>query len=103
MTRWKKGKRPPPDPAEPVEAAAERLQKVLAAAGVASRRQCEQLILDGRVEVDGRVVTRLGTRVDPLSQNIRVDGVTLRRPKLRYIMVNKPRGVISTSCDPDGR
>lgn len=84
-------------------AAGERLQKVLAAAGVASRRECEQLILAGRVEVDRHVVTELGTRVDPARQEIRVDGQSLRRPKLAYFAVHKPRGVVSTSRDPSGR
>jgi 23S rRNA pseudouridine2605 synthase len=81
----------------------ERLQKVLASAGVASRRECEQLILDGRVEVDRQVVTELGTRVDPLKQEIRVDGEVLRRPKLVYFAINKPVGVITTARDPAGR
>jgi 23S rRNA pseudouridine2605 synthase len=80
-----------------------RLQKVLAAAGVASRRECEQLILEGRVEVDRRVVTELGTRVDPQQHEIRVDGEVLSRPKLVYFAVNKPAGVISTARDPAGR
>jgi len=75
----------------------------LAAAGVAGRRECEQLILDGRVEVDRQVVTELGTRVDPRSQEIRVDGESLSRPKLVYFAVNKPDGVVSTSNDPAGR
>jgi 23S rRNA pseudouridine2605 synthase len=81
----------------------ERLQKVLAAAGIASRRECEQLILEGRVEVDRQVVTELGTRVEPQRQEIRVDGETLPRPKLVYFAVNKPEGVVSTSRDPAGR
>jgi 23S rRNA pseudouridine2605 synthase len=87
----------------PAAEGAERLQKVLAAAGVAGRRECEQLILDGRVEVDRRVVTELGTRVDPTSQEIRVDGETVSQPKLVYFAVNKPDGVVSTSRDPAGR
>ena len=81
----------------------ERLQKVLAAAGIASRRECEQLILEGRVEVDRQVVAELGTRVDPQRQEIRVDGEALPQPKLVYFAVNKPTGVVSTSLDPAGR
>jgi 23S rRNA pseudouridine2605 synthase len=85
------------------QAEGERLQKILAAAGVASRRECEQLILDGRVEVDREIVTELGTRVDPARQEIRVDGEALPRPKLVYFAVNKPTGYVSTSRDPSGR
>src|SRR5262249_33750201 len=81
----------------------ERLQKVLAAAGVASRRECEQFILEGRVEVDGQTVTQLGTRVDPQIQEIRVDGVVLPRPKLQYYIINKPPGVVTTARDPWAR
>jgi 23S rRNA pseudouridine2605 synthase len=81
----------------------ERLQKVLASAGVASRRECEELIREGRVEIDHHVVTQLGTRVDPQRQEIRVDGEVLSRPKLVYFAVNKPIGVVSTSRDPAGR
>lgn len=81
----------------------ERLQKVLAQAGVASRRECEELIVEGRVEVDGHVITELGTRVDPQRQEIRVDGEALAHPKLVYFAVNKPSGVISTARDPAGR
>jgi 23S rRNA pseudouridine2605 synthase len=81
----------------------ERLQKVLAAAGVGSRRDCEELIREGRVEVDRRVVTELGTRVDPLRHEIRVDGEALRRPQRLYFAVNKPVGVVTTSHDPSGR
>jgi 23S rRNA pseudouridine2605 synthase len=75
----------------------------LAAAGLGSRRQCEELITAGRVEVDRQVVTELGTRVDPLRQQIRVDGVPLARPKLVYYAVNKPVGVLCTNRDPSGR
>jgi 23S rRNA pseudouridine2605 synthase len=81
----------------------ERLQKVLAAAGVGSRRDCEELIREGRVEVDRRVVTEMGTRVDPLRQEIRVDGEALRRPKTLYYAVNKPVGVVTTNFDPQRR
>lgn len=81
----------------------ERLQKVLAAAGIASRRECEQLILEGRVEVDRQLVTELGARVDLRRQEIRVDGEALPRPKLVYFAVHKPEGVVSTSRDPSGR
>lgn len=81
----------------------ERLQKVLAAAGVGSRRDCEELIREGRVEVDRKVVTELGTRVDPLAHEIRVDGEALRRPKRVYFAVNKPAGVVTTNYDPSGR
>jgi 23S rRNA pseudouridine2605 synthase len=81
----------------------QRLQKVLAAAGAGSRRRCEELILAGRVEVDGSVVTRLGTTVDPLRARIRLDGVPLTRPRRVYYALNKPRGVVCTSRDPGGR
>jgi len=97
--------RPPPRPAEPATASrsAERLQKVLAAAGLGSRRQCEELIRTGRVEVDRQVVTELGTRVDPLAQQIRVDGVALPRVQRAYYAVHKPPGVVATHRDPAGR
>jgi 23S rRNA pseudouridine2605 synthase len=81
----------------------ERLQKVLAAAGIGSRRDCEELITAGRVEVDKQVVTELGTRVDLLKQEIRVDGESLRQPKRMYFAVNKPTGVVTTNYDPSGR
>src|SRR5262249_37629344 len=83
--------------------AGERLQKVLAAAGLGSRRDCEDLIREGRVEVDRRVVTQMGTRVDPSRQEIRVDGEALRQPKRLYFAVNKPVGVLTTNDDPSGR
>ncbi|WP_134768781.1 pseudouridine synthase [Nocardioides sp. 1609] len=81
-----------------------RLQKLLAQSGVASRRRCEELMLDGEVEVDGEVVTRLGTKVDPRTAVIRVSG--LRLPPVSehvYLVLNKPRGVVSTMSDPEGR
>ncbi len=81
----------------------ERLQKVLAAAGIASRRECEALILEGRVEVDREVVTQLGTKVDRDRQEIRVDGEPILRPKHLYFAVNKPPGVVCTARDPAGR
>ncbi len=68
-----------------------------------SRRQCEELITSGRVEVDRRVVTELGTRVDPASQEIRLDGETLTASRAVYYAVNKPTGVVSTNADPAGR
>jgi 23S rRNA pseudouridine2605 synthase len=88
---------------QPTAQTGDRLQKVLALAGVASRRECEELIREGRVEVDRKVVTELGTRVDPLQHEIRVDGETLLRPTLTYFAVNKPTGVVATARDPSGR
>ena len=79
-----------------IEKTGERLQKVLAAAGFGSRRQCEELIVAGRVEVDRQVVRELGTRADPQGQEIRVDGVMLRQRKLVYYALNKPKGVVCT-------
>lgn len=81
-----------------------RLQKLLAQSGVASRRRCEELMLQGAVEVDGEVVTRLGTKVDPRIAVIRVNGKRLP-PVSRhsYLVLNKPRGVVSTMNDPQGR
>jgi 23S rRNA pseudouridine2605 synthase len=81
----------------------ERLQKVLAAAGLGSRRGCEELITAGRVEVDRTVVTELGARVDPRSQEIRVDGERLPDPKRVVYLLNKPVGAVTTNFDPAGR
>jgi len=81
-----------------------RLQKLLAQSGVASRRKCEELMLAGEVVVDGEVVTRLGTKVDPHTAVIRVSG--RRLPPISphvYLVLNKPRGVVSTMSDPEGR
>jgi 23S rRNA pseudouridine2605 synthase len=81
-----------------------RLQKLLAQSGVASRRKCEELMLAGHVEVDGEVVTRLGTKVDPTTAVIRVEGRRLPpvSPNV-YLALFKPRGVVSTMSDPEGR
>jgi len=93
-----------PDPAQrSTSASGERLQKFLAAAGVGSRRQCETLISEGRVEVDGRVVTQLGSKVDPQRQQVRVDGEVVERRRPVYLMLHKPPGVVSTNWDPEGR
>ncbi|GAA3622773.1 pseudouridine synthase [Microbacterium awajiense] len=82
----------------------QRLQKVLAAAGVASRRVSEQLIVAGRVRVNGRVVTELGSRIDPGHDLVDVDGTAVQLdPTLRYVMLNKPRGVVSSMRDEHGR
>jgi 23S rRNA pseudouridine2605 synthase len=82
----------------------ERLQKVLARAGLGSRRACERLIDEGRVEVDGEVVRRQGVRVDPATAVIRVDGMRLAAaPDLVHLALNKPEGVVSTMSDPEGR
>ncbi|MBC9224704.1 pseudouridine synthase [Aeromicrobium sp. 636] len=85
--------------AEPI-----RLQKVLAAAGVASRRRCEELMVAGRVEVNGEVVTQLGARVDPTSDIVRVDGKRIPPPSDHaYVLLNKPRGIVSSMADEQGR
>ena len=89
---------------DPHVASGQRLQKVLAHAGVASRRACEQLIADGRVSVDGISVTEAGVRVDPLTQEIRVDGSRiLTNPELITLMLHKPAGIVTTMEDPEGR
>lgn len=81
----------------------QRVQKLLAAAGLGSRRQCEELIAAGRVAVDGRTI-RLGARADPAAQTITVDGVAVKtNPDLVHFMLNKPQGVITTMDDPEGR
>ncbi|MFW0155163.1 pseudouridine synthase [Rothia sp. P6271] len=81
-----------------------RLQKVMAQAGVASRRVCEQMITEGRVTVNDELVTELGVRVNPEEVNIRVDGITIQTDERKiYMALNKPAGVVSTMEDPDGR
>ncbi|MGE5703486.1 MAG: pseudouridine synthase, partial [Clostridia bacterium] len=81
----------------------ERLQKVLAHAGVASRRACEELILSGRVQVNGEIVRELGTKVDPQTDVITVDQQPINREKLVYLLLYKPTGVITSLSDPEGR
>jgi 23S rRNA pseudouridine2605 synthase len=82
----------------------DRLQKILAQAGIASRRKAEQIILDGRVQVNGNVIKELGTRHDIAKDHIRVDGKLLHgREQQRYYMLNKPRGYVTTLDDPENR
>ena len=82
----------------------ERLQKILSQAGVASRRASEQLMLDGRVTVNGTTVRELGTKADPAADDIRVDGRRIKLPERhRYVLLNKPRGYVTTRSDPHKR
>jgi len=82
----------------------ERLQKILAQAGIASRRRAEDLITEGRVQVNGKVVTELGSKADAGRDHIRVDGKLLHgAERLRYFVLNKPRGFVTTVKDPEGR
>jgi 23S rRNA pseudouridine2605 synthase len=82
----------------------QRLQKIVAAAGVASRRKAEELITSGRVQVNGQTVTELGSKADPERDHVRVDGKLLKKPQqFRYFMLNKPKGVVTTVSDPEGR
>lgn len=87
-----------------MEQAGIRLQKVLAEAGVGSRRACEDLIAAGRVTVDGELVTEMGRRVDPEKAVIRVDDMRITTSSTRvYLALNKPKGMVSTLSDPEGR
>ncbi|MEV6107161.1 pseudouridine synthase [Streptomyces sp. NPDC051940] len=81
----------------------ERLQKVLARAGMGSRRACEELIEQARVEVNGRIVTEQGVRVDPEKDEIKVDGLTVATQSYLFFALNKPAGVVSSMEDPEGR
>ncbi|MFI2264262.1 pseudouridine synthase [Streptomyces tubercidicus] len=81
----------------------ERLQKVLARAGMGSRRACEELIEQARVEVNGQIVMEQGVRVDPEKDEIKVDGLTVATQSYLFFALNKPAGVVSTMEDPDGR
>ena len=83
--------------------AEERLQKILAAAGLGSRRACETLIEQGRVTVDGEIVTELGTKADPDTQEIACDGERVRPVRKMYYLINKPAGVVCTNDDERGR
>jgi 23S rRNA pseudouridine2605 synthase len=83
---------------------AERLQKIIAAAGIASRRHAEEMITSGRVSVNGQIVSELGSKADPERDHIRVDGKLLRGPERHvYLMLNKPKGYVATVSDPEGR
>jgi len=84
----------------------ERLQKYLAGAGIASRRKCEELILQGQVEVNNFVVTELGTKVDPKKDKIKIDGELIKYKEIKhysYILLNKPKGYLTSLSDPFGR
>jgi pseudouridine synthase len=89
--------------AEAPHGGAERLQKLLARAGYGSRRACEDLIEAGRVSVDGKRATELGAKADPETQEIKVDGKPLRVEQPVYYVLNKPKGIVSTVHDPEGR
>ncbi len=102
---------PPADPEEAEEQKAprpqgrsERLQKILASAGIASRRKAEEFIVEGRVQVNGQVVTELGSKADPANDHIRVDGKLIHpAAEYRYYMLNKPKEYVTTASDPQGR
>jgi 23S rRNA pseudouridine2605 synthase len=81
----------------------ERLQKILSGAGVASRRKAEELITAGRVRVNGRVVRELGAKADPTRDRVEVDRRTISRAEPVTVLLNKPRGVVTTLSDPEGR
>ena len=81
----------------------DRLNKVLAHAGIGSRRHCEDLITAGRVSVDGEVVRELGTKIDPAAQAVAVDGKPIHSERLTYWLVNKPPGYLCSNHDPAGR
>ncbi len=84
--------------------AEERLQKIIAAAGIASRRKAEELITQGRVTVNGKTVTEMGTKADLKRDQIKVGGKLLQGAEpFRYFMVHKPKGYVTTVSDPEGR
>ena len=89
---------------EESSSSAERLQKILSRAGVASRRKAEQLILEGRVTVNGKTITELGSKADLARDHIKVDGALLHAPKhMVYLALNKPKNCVTTVSDPEGR
>src|SRR5438093_3353492 len=84
--------------------ASERLQKIMAACGIASRRKAEEIIASGRVTLNGKVVVEQGTKADPGRDVICVDGKPLKsRERLLYFLLNKPQGYVTTVSDPEGR
>ncbi len=95
----------PPQKIRPVvEPQLERLQKILSRAGISSRRTAEEMILGGRVQVNGQIVSTLGAKADPARDHVRVDGKLLQGPERhRYFMLNKPKGYVTTVSDPEGR
>jgi 23S rRNA pseudouridine2605 synthase len=104
MSKSPNSRVPKPKSEEPEAPKGERLQKILAQAGIASRRKAEEIILEGRVQVNGTTVTELGTRADASRDHIRVDGKLLKGPEQqRYYMLNKPRGYVTTLNDPQKR
>ena len=83
---------------------AERLQKIIASAGITSRRKAEELITQGRVVVNGQIVSELGSKADPERDHIKIDGKLLRGPQRNvYILLNKPKGYVTTVSDPERR
>ena len=93
-----------PNPSNAREGQGDRLQKIIAQAGIVSRRKAEQLITEGRVQINGKVVTELGTKADAARDHIRVDGKLLSGPEAqKYYMLNKPRGYVTTVTDPEKR
>jgi len=89
---------------EPIIMPLERLQKIIAAAGIASRRKAEELITSGHVQVNGQVVTELGSKADPESDHVRVNGKLLHGPQRHvYLLLNKPKGYVTTMSDPEKR
>src|SRR5215468_736712 len=84
--------------------ALERLQKIIAAAGIASRRKAEELITSGRVQVNGTVITELGSKADPEVDHVRVNGKLLQGEQRHvYLLLNKPKGYVTTVKDPENR
>ena len=102
-TRGKSKKAAADEDLDEIGPTTERLQKVLASAGLASRRHCEEYILEGRVTVDGKTVRVLGIKVDPETQNVCVDGERVKIERKRHYLVHKPTGVHCTNADPLGR
>src|SRR5271167_4232631 len=97
LLRWKRSRSPPHRKSSFLIMPAERLQKIIAAAGIASRRKAEELISAGHVKVNGNVVTELGTKADPDTDHIRVNGKLLQGAQHHvYLLLNKPKGYVTT-------